>query len=255
MSIKHIIIYAYFYLSSFSLFIFSQNITVESDDIPYEYIYHFDEIKYDSSTSECSIDNVYVCKDKICVCISGYINKPFIEFPDKNGSIHNYILVPYTDINNNFIYNDDNSTNNETIYVSTNCKTDLQCFSNKCIANECTYNVDSNISRCDYVYVKPSVFSKQKHHHHCGRMLGEKCTKHVDCSFEQCDNGICSMNYYVPSESDNLTIGFIKLGYIGGLIIILLIIICCCCCYCYIKRHKQNINKFFNEDNNFEYFK
>ena len=63
------------------------------------------------------------------------------------------------------------------------------------------------------------------------------------------------MNYYVPSESDNLTIGFIKLGYIGGLIIILLIIICCCCCYCYIKRHKQNINKFFNEDNNFEYFK
>ena len=39
-------------------------------------------------TNYCEMNDPHYCKDNICACIIGHYNKPFIEFPDNKGFIH-----------------------------------------------------------------------------------------------------------------------------------------------------------------------
>jgi len=91
----------------------------------------------------------FIVKNNVCTCIRENKIKPFIELPDPNGNIYRYILVPYADISKNFNY----EYKNKTIYISLECKNNFQCFSNKCVNNTCTYNTDSDVSRCDNIYI------------------------------------------------------------------------------------------------------
>ncbi|OUM62008.1 hypothetical protein PIROE2DRAFT_11828 [Piromyces sp. E2] len=91
------------------------------------------------------------------------------------------------------------------INVSTNCKTDTQCFSNKCIDNTCKRNVEANIKRCDFICKRPNVFTPNPHcYTNCGRMIGDDCTKDEDCSFKFCYHGSCFEDNYRPSEGDDI---------------------------------------------------
>lgn len=52
------------------------------------------------------------------------------------------------------------SNKNKTMHVSTDYKTDNQCFSNKCTNNISTYNPESNVERCNVLYTKTySIFT------------------------------------------------------------------------------------------------
>ncbi|OUM61996.1 hypothetical protein PIROE2DRAFT_11811 [Piromyces sp. E2] len=142
----------------------------------------------------------------ICTCIPDNYNKPFIEFPDNKGYFHRYIFIPYASRYEPIIGEYIESNNNTNINVSTNCKTDTQCFSNKCFNNSCVFNINSNVERCDTLYEKPFLDTVSKEYTHCGRAVGESCTKNSECSFDNCDNGICSDSHYVPSEYDRFKV-------------------------------------------------
>jgi len=93
------------------------------------------------------------------------------------------------------------NNNNKTISVSTDCKTDTKCFSNRCFNNVCIYNENANVENCDTLYTKPPLFSEKERYKYCGRMLGESCTKDIDCSSKYCKDNTCHKNYYEPSNS------------------------------------------------------
>ncbi|ORX80872.1 hypothetical protein BCR32DRAFT_280171 [Anaeromyces robustus] len=207
------------------------NISIESNDIPNELIHHFNTstsyVKYkpqnftiQNSGIQCDIDAPEFCKDNVCVCMKESMIKPFIELPDQNGHIHKYILVPYSSYFESFIYE---YNNNETIYVSLECKNDAQCFSNKCFNNTCTYNKNSDVIRCDRIYTKSNFFSRNKDtdgHIHCGRMLNEYCTDDIECSFNNCSNNRCSSIHYIPSEFDSVVIDYQDIfGEMGHILI------------------------------------
>ncbi|ORX42633.1 hypothetical protein BCR36DRAFT_306611, partial [Piromyces finnis] len=84
-------------------------ISIESADIPDKFIYHFDET---NSTVNFSV--------------------PFFLL---------FILIPYADNYKELINIYIESNKNKTIHVSTDCKMDNHCFSNKYYNNTCTYNV------------------------------------------------------------------------------------------------------------------
>ncbi|ORX50355.1 hypothetical protein BCR36DRAFT_412379 [Piromyces finnis] len=193
---------------------YTRIISIESNDIPDELIYHFDETNsIVNSKKDCGYNKPLYCKDDVCVCINDGDIKPFIELPDKNGYIHKYILIPYTSGHRNIISEFIESNNNINIHVSTNCTTDSQCFLNKCIENTCEHNIKANVERCDIVYTKPSIFSHGKEYLNCGRMLGEICLKDSDCSFNSCKGITCSDIRYIPSDTDVIDLGIQKLCF------------------------------------------
>jgi len=177
-------------------------------------------------------------KDDICLCIYGYYQKPFIELSDNKGIIHRYILIPYVYGYENIIL--EYTENNKNVSVSTDCKTNSQCFSNKCVNNLCDFNINSNVKRCDIVYEKPSLNSSGKEYIKCGRMVGEYCTNNSDCSFNNCVNKKCSDIHDKPSEWDYTTVRF-QLLIIKILIFIILAIFICCYCCCVVKQYKTYI--------------
>jgi len=182
----------------------------------------------------------------MCVCVDLYYNKPFIELPDRNGYNHKYILNPYAYGYKNVISKYIKSINNETIYVSTNWKIDTQCFSNKCFNNICTYNIETNIKHYDIIYTKSTIFSFSEEEFYCGWKVGEYYTKDSNCSYKNCENENCSDIHYEPSDSDELTLGFIKFGLIIALLIISIVIsCCCCCCFCECYKTKKWIKNYF----------
>jgi len=69
----------------------SDTYNVESADIPEDLIYRYDTLGAFNKTD----NKEGICKDDICF-ISGLF-RPFIELPDINGTLHNYILKPYVD--------------------------------------------------------------------------------------------------------------------------------------------------------------
>jgi len=175
--------------------------------------------------------------------------KPFIELPDKSGDLHRYILIPYAIGYNDFISQYIKSNTNKTIHVSTDCRTDAQCFSNKCLNNTCTYNVEANIERCDTIRTRHTLSSPSKEYTNCGRMVGEVCTKSSDCSFNSCSNGECSFGNYGHYDTDVIKVDIQKICIKASLVIILIIIICCCCCCYFVRRHKKNNIKVENNNN------
>ncbi|ORX49572.1 hypothetical protein BCR36DRAFT_254448, partial [Piromyces finnis] len=92
-------------------------ITIESDNIPYEYIYHL-------NVTTNSIECVFYCK--IC-------NRSETQF-------NRYILHPYV------MYHNPTISNN----TSTECNKDAQCFTNKCVNHTCKFNENNIITRLRY---------------------------------------------------------------------------------------------------------
>jgi len=237
---KNIIFLIYFIL--FIQYVYNRTISIESNEIPDELIDRFNTttsfIKNENSKIKVSPDSAVFCKDNVCTIQSDLHQiKPFIELPDKNGYIHKYILIPYANGYNVHISSFIRSNSNETIHISTDCKTDTQCYSNKCFNNTCTYNVEANVERCNLLYTHPTLFSTVKEYMKCGRMIGESCTKNSDCSSNICD-GNCYYNSYKPSESDSFMLGLpnfcLKVGFS-----ILLIIILFCSGYCFRKWYEK----------------
>ena len=242
---KNFILLLSIYFILFLQYGYTRTISIESTDIPDELISRFDNTtswgkgdKISRIKKGCIPDSLTYCKDNVCVCVDSAYIKPFIELPDKNGYIHRYILIPYAfgykDVISSYI----ESKDNKTIHVSTDCKTDTQCFSNKCFNNTCTYNENANVVRCDPVYEVQKTLLSESYtlNVYCGRMLGEYCTKNTDCSYKSCGDNRCQVNNYVPYVN-GLDLAFRRLYFLAG-IIITLIIICCCCCY--VKSHKKN---------------
>jgi len=173
---KNIVLLIYFIL--FIQYVYNRTISIESKDIPDELIDRFDintsGIKkgLHQPNIGCDFSHTIFCKDNVCVNVSIASIKPFIELPDKNGYIHRYILIPYALGYDSFINQYIESNRNETISVSTDCKLDSQCFSNKCLNNTCTYNVEANVERCDLLYTHHTIHSPSEVYTNCGRMLG-----------------------------------------------------------------------------------
>jgi len=261
-----LVIYIYIYFVLIIQYGYNRTINIESNDIPDEFIYRFEvnnsyikgksqnytiqEYMKQNSTmqdyrAKCNIDDPDFCKGDVCVCMYESVIKPFIELPDQNNHIRKYILVPYANYYKDFMYE---YNNNETVYISLKCSNDYQCFSNKCVDNICTYNENSDATRCDRIYTRYNMFSRKKDiggHIHCGRMLHEYCTEDEECSFNSCKNNRCSDIHYVPTELDSVVIDFQDIFIMIGFIIVIIIFLCCCCYYgikCY-KNRNENFTK------------
>ncbi|ORX51834.1 hypothetical protein BCR36DRAFT_254909, partial [Piromyces finnis] len=135
----------------------------------------------------------YYCKNDLCTVYEPYQGKYFVEFDNDNGTIYRYILGYYGDFYNKSNLNYIETINNETVHVYIGCKTDNQCFSNKCVNNICEFNDEANIERCDTLYIKSNFFSQRpKHYTHCGRFPYFSCTKNEECSFNTYNGGECN---------------------------------------------------------------
>ncbi|KAL6600835.1 hypothetical protein U3516DRAFT_84354, partial [Neocallimastix sp. 'constans'] len=187
---------------------------VESEDIPEKLIYHYNTLK----TFEKTDNRKGICKYDVCFNLM--LKKPFIELPDTNGTLHIYIVEPYQ-----AHYN----VNKEMLPFSTKCKSNEQCFSDKCVNNTCIRNLQANILRCDTLYTHPHLFISQKSFIHCGRMLGDSCDKNDECSSNYCEEPYCYENPYQPSDTDTMNLNMEYLGLIGGIVIFALITACFCC--------------------------
>ncbi|KAL6595870.1 hypothetical protein U3516DRAFT_817613 [Neocallimastix sp. 'constans'] len=146
-----------------------------------------------------------ICKNDVCFNLR--LEKPFIEFPDTNGTLHSYIVEPYA---TSYDVNDD-------LLFSTKCKSNEQCFSDKCVNNTCIRNLQTNILRCDTLYNRPHLFISQKSSIHCGRMLGNPCDKNDECSSNYCEKNYCYENPYQLSDTDTMNLNMEYLGLIGGI--------------------------------------
>jgi hypothetical protein len=62
---------------------------VESEDIHEELIYRYNTLKTFNKTD----NREGICKND--VCFKSMLEKPFIELPDTNGTLHIYIVEPY----------------------------------------------------------------------------------------------------------------------------------------------------------------
>jgi len=90
----------------------------------------------------------FYCKDDICVHVEREYDNYFIEFPDINGNVTNYIVYTctYNDIELNYC-NSIKMINGENYSVE--CNNDSECLSNKCYKNHCMYNNETPIVHCD----------------------------------------------------------------------------------------------------------
>jgi len=222
-------IYVHFVL--FFQYSYSQNITVESDDIPYEYIYH---LNVTTNSIECEFCDTTICKGSYCFTADREFGLPFIEIPintntsrlndnstdckiykHSKNKVNRYILHPYVYYHDPYIHE----------IISTNCTQNYQCFTNKCVNNICTFNEDDIITRCRYG--------------RCGRFIKDPCLNKYDCSEGEC-NGVC----YLPdtperSKYDDPLYQFcVFLEILGFLIFIAIIGICYCCCARHAKSKK-----------------
>ncbi|KAL6593398.1 hypothetical protein U3516DRAFT_917247 [Neocallimastix sp. 'constans'] len=200
---------------------------VESEDIHEELIYRYNTLKTFNKTD----NREGICKND--VCFKSMLEKPFIELPDTNGTLHIYIVEPY----------ESSYDVSPKLLFSTKCKSNEQCFSDKCVNNTCIRNLQSKISRCDTLYTRPHLFISQKKSIHCGRMLGDPCDKNDECSSNYCEKNYCYENPYRPSDTDTMNLNMEYLGLIGGIVIFALIT----ACFCSIKQGytslKNQINK------------
>ncbi|KAG4087565.1 hypothetical protein H8356DRAFT_1320472 [Neocallimastix lanati (nom. inval.)] len=100
----------------------------------------------------------------------------------------------------------------------------------------CRYNAQANITECDAVYVKQTLFRKSRAYMHCGKLKGASCVTDDECAYNLCANGRCARSSNGPSDSDNMII----LVYIYlGITLFALVILCPSYCYCYIHQPKN----------------
>jgi len=166
----------------------------------------------------------YYCKNNICVLTSyNYINS-YIEIPDKKDNLIKYI----TDT-----CNYDDIIINKCHYI-TKCNSDNECLSNKCYKNHCMFNNETQIIRCDNIYMGPTLFNERSSYMHCGKPFNEKCNNNNECSSKKCVNSYCNQQNNGPNESE----GMIVMIYLIILIFILIIFF-----FIYIIIYKLRHNK------------
>eukprot|EP00833_Pecoramyces_ruminatium_P014793 jgi/Orpsp1_1/1188825/evm.model.d7180000067485.1 len=71
----------------------------------------------------------FYCKDDICVPTKYDYRNPYVEIPDKNGTLIKYIAKACT--------YDEIELNECTSALPINCTVDSECLSNKCFKNYC----------------------------------------------------------------------------------------------------------------------
>jgi len=182
----------------------------------------------------------YYCKDDICVLLNDDLyNNFFIEIPDINGNVTNYIVYTctYDDIEMNKCIDD------EYIYgiqYSLNCNNNSECLSNKCDKKHCIFNDENPIVHCDDIYSN-DLFADKDSYMHCGKPKRDVCKRDNECSSLHCINNRCNSRSGGPSDSDS-TRFFLEKLIIAGIIllifIIIIIIITCVIC-CYLRKHKN----------------
>jgi len=165
-------------------------------------------------TNEKYID--YYCISNICSFSS---NDSFVEFPDENGNLKEYI---HSSCN----YQNKSNCNGEK------CTKDIQCLSNKCIDNYCRFNEDIPIIHCEEIPSYNFFHNDYYSYIHCGKLFRENCNTNDECSSMLCGKGTCSKmtNKYSDNINSVYSVSIIIIGTF-----LLLIIACCCSCYKKIK--------------------
>lgn len=177
----------------------------------------------------------FYCKDNLCAKTNYEYTDSFVEFPDENGKMKKYITD--TCPRNKFKYGMCNGKNQ----FYTNCTTNSDCLSNKCLKNVCVFNDENPIVHCDDIYL-----GGKKSYMHCGKPYYDTCKTDDECSSEICvdvcsskicddEEKVCNMQYKSPSDSEG-AMGIIYSFYV---MIIALFLLICCCCYSNCKKKKK----------------
>eukprot|EP00833_Pecoramyces_ruminatium_P003194 jgi/Orpsp1_1/1177226/evm.model.c7180000060614.1 len=239
------------YVFLYFQYINSLNITINSEYIPFEFIYKYGVDNYMLETELknkgiSNFDNNYYCKNSYCVEVEGYSDIYFVEFPENNEFkryIINYCIYDdkynkVIDCNNHKIF----KLENETVYLDLTCTKDSECFYDKCIDGYCVFNENSLSTHCNYVHKEFTIF--QSTSFHCGKTYNDACKFDFECSSDSCSGFKCDYNHYVPS--DHTFTRFLETILFFTIIISIFII--CCCFYNYKSNHKnkQQFNKLEN---------
>jgi len=163
----------------------------------------------------------FYCKDNLCAKTKHSYTDFFAEFPDENGKMKKYITetCPHDQFEsgecNTEIYYDGN-------IFYTNCTSNSDCLSNKCLKSVCVFNDENPIVHCDDIYLGGG-----RSYMHCGKPYYDTCKTDDECSSKICVKAekICNMQRNGPSDSEG-TMGMIYSFYI--MIIALILLICCC---------------------------
>jgi len=250
----NIMLYIFICMILYIQSIYSRNITINSIDIPKELIYTYDEktaISKSALTSKPGWN--YYCRKDDCVTISNDYDgiKPYIQLPDENGNVKNYIAYSCTyddklkklvDCVNRYKYT---SFDYGVEYLSVLCKNDSECLYNKCIDNHCVFNDEAQVVHCDTIYNFFALFEYS--YIHCGRGYHDPCNKNNECSSKKCMKGSCSSLLLTPSDSvatGQALETLICIAVIGGIFIIVAII------YSVINCRKNNFEKIENKQSN-----
>jgi len=111
----------------------------------------------------------------------------------------------------------------------TNCTSNSDCLSNKCLKSVCVFNDENPIVHCDDIYLGGG-----RSYMHCGKPYHDTCKTDDECSSKICfEDNTCNMQYEGPSDSEGGAMGMIYSFYI---MIIALILLSCCCCYSICKK-------------------
>ncbi|KAG4095772.1 hypothetical protein H8356DRAFT_1398273 [Neocallimastix lanati (nom. inval.)] len=194
---------------------YSKVYDVESDDLPYDFAYHVNATT--NSIEECEFCWASLCKGSYCFKADKEIKFPFIEIPintnislpnnnseHQKNKVNRYITFPYVDF----------FSLEKAYKTSVKCSKDSQCFTNKCVNNDCVFNEKRDIKLCV--------------DGHCGRFMGDPCTTRDECAEGDYD-GVCHYPEQPEGETDiEYTLKFLSTL---GFLIIIVIIVCCIACY------------------------
>jgi len=105
----------------------------------------------------------------------------------------------------------------------------------------CRYDEEYNITECDAVYVKRTVFRNYRSYMHCGKLDRAPCKTNSECAYDLCTDGSCITLSGGPSDSDEsliyvlyVIVFMIALGFIA-------LYVCYCCCYIHMTQHRKKI--------------
>ncbi|ORX80375.1 hypothetical protein BCR32DRAFT_245688 [Anaeromyces robustus] len=133
----------------------------------------------------------FYCKDDICVPVEYNFKQAYISIPDKNGNNIKYICRTCTyDVKANTC-------------LTPTCNSNSDCLSNKCFNNNCIFNEETPIVRCDDIYSFNPLLNRRSSYMHCGKPYNNPCNSDDECSSKICSrNKTCNMQLKGPSEDD-----------------------------------------------------
>ncbi|KAG4095489.1 hypothetical protein H8356DRAFT_1427093 [Neocallimastix lanati (nom. inval.)] len=140
----------------------------------------------------------FYCKDNLCAKTKHSYTDFFVEFPDENGRMKKYITETCprdkigTKMCNTEIYYDGN-------LFYTNCTSNSDCLSNKCLKSVCVFNDDNPIVHCDDIYLGGG-----RSYMHCGKPYHDTCKTNNECSSRICfEDNTCNLQRKGPSDSED----------------------------------------------------